>query len=273
MGAPIEHPSRIPDARRAAAILRALGHARVRAEGITPVTVDELARVLDLADAAIDDPPADHAIRFAAGGLAEDRLEALVMCGADAYVEIASVDCDLRVWPTRAWVHAVTMPAGGRMRAIELLAPLGIAHRLVPERGRQAFAPELAVEFDRLPNLALELTTPDRAAALAIFRALATAREARPVLVGGLVMTPNHAAIAALRTYLPATHAAIDAELVLAPERAADLAEHVVADQWRAGELAYELRTGRLSWLPRAPVATAAADAWRALVDAALGTC
>lgn len=108
---PVHHALRLRSAAEAEALLRALGDRQVSARGFHTSDPARLGRLV----AAVT-PRRDSTVSFEGGTLnagACVALAALVASGAFAYLDLRTVDANLRVWPGRyAWVHAA-MPAGG----------------------------------------------------------------------------------------------------------------------------------------------------------------
>jgi hypothetical protein len=108
---PVHHAIRLRSPAEAEALLRALGDRQISARGFNTTDPGRLGRVV----AAVT-PSRDSTVSFEGGRLnagACAALSALVSSGAFQYLDLRTIDANLRVWPGRhAWVHTA-MPAGG----------------------------------------------------------------------------------------------------------------------------------------------------------------
>ncbi|MDB4938484.1 MAG: hypothetical protein JWP87_5456 [Labilithrix sp.] len=124
---PIEHPRRLRSAAEGEAWFRGLGQDRVSVSGLQTSNPERIARVV----AAVE-PKHDHTVSFLGGTLgtaAHDLLDTLALSSFQ-YLDVRTVDADLRIWPAlRSWVHVYTeRPEGAaRPETVDLPIPVALA--------------------------------------------------------------------------------------------------------------------------------------------------
>jgi hypothetical protein len=229
----------------------------VYAERLRPRDASERDRVL----AALV-PDTASSVNFERGAMALDELERVALAdgGHAMYSDVVFGNAHARIWGDHAWIQITELPPGGieeAARIVEettgLVAP--------PVAGTHVVGEGRMVEF-LSKVLAIYVRTPDRAAAYALFRRLAD-----PSRVFGWISAPSAAAMPHVPGLLAATGGAIEAELLVDTDVAAELAEHVPCEQWQAGDLLYEPESGKLWTYLLAPVEQSLVDAWIATMD------
>jgi hypothetical protein len=243
---PIDHSTRV-DIRRAARVCRELGANTIGVEGLRPRDRAERDYVISQLV-----PGADSCVTFQRGTLSLDELAAVALTddAPGMYTDVRLGNATVRVWDDHAWVHVTKHIAGGLDAAKQMVAAAGIAPDEVTYNGQ---------------HLAIDVKTPNRAAAYEMFRAFAD-----PTILYGTVSTPGRHAIERLPALLAAVGGEISIEATLPNDIAATVTERVPCSAWQIEDLLYDPASGVLSTFRVAPVSDAQIAEWHAKLDAAL---
>jgi hypothetical protein len=236
----IEYPQRLQSPAEAEAFYRRLGDERVGVRGFRtndPRRIDRLVEAID--------PAHDSTVHFETGlidarGWA--RLEALATAPVE-YLDVHAGGANLRIWPAQAKVYA-RLPFDGVDGVSEAFgAPLRAG---MNQRGDATIAIDPVVGYP----LAVALTTPDRAVALRMFRALGDAQLSR-----GHVSRASEAAKHALAPFLhdlgATVHVTLDLQLELARELSTVCPD--LRHDWQASMVHVDFPDGRIHGFLRTP--------------------
>ena len=237
---PIEYPERLRSPAEAEALYRKLGDQRVGLRGFRtndPARIDRLVSAID--------PGHDTTINFETGLLDERgwaRLDELA-AGRPDYLDVYAGGANLRMWPEQAKVYA-RLPLDG---------VAGVAQAFgAPLRTGENRCGETAIVIDPVVGypLAVALTTPDRAVALRMFRALGD-----PSVSRGYVMRASEPAKSALGPFLHGLGATVHVVLDVHVEVACELAT-VYPDlkhDWQASMVLVDFPAGRIHGFLKTP--------------------
>jgi hypothetical protein len=237
---PIEFPQRLSSPAEAEAFYRKLGDRRVGVRGFRtndPRRIDRLVSAIE--------PGHDSTIHFETGRLDDRgwaRLDALAAEQAD-YVDIHAGGANLRLWPAQAKVYA-RLPADGIVGVGEAFG--------APLRAGENRHGETTIMIDPVVGypLAVALTTPERAIAMRMFRALGDAQLSRGHVVRA--SEPAKRALAPLLHHLGATvHVTLDVELELARELATVCPD--LRHDWQASMVLVDFPDGRIHGYLKTP--------------------
>jgi hypothetical protein len=240
---PIEYPQRLRSPAEAEAFYRKLGDRRVGVRGFRTNDPRRIERLV----AAIE-PGHDSTINFESGLLDARgwaRLAELAEAPAD-YVDLHAGAANLRIWPAQSKVYArlpfdgiegVSDAFGARLRAGE------------NRHGDTTIMIDPVVGYP----LAVALTTPDRAVALRMFRALGDVQLSR-----GHVTRASEPAKRALATFLDGlgatVHVSLDVQLELARELAIGCPD--LRHDWQASMVLVDFPAGRVHGFLKTPQTT-----------------
>lgn len=237
---PIEYPRRLRSPAEAEALYRGLGDERVGVRGFRTTDPRRIERLVS----AID-PAHDSTISFEAG-LLDDRgwarLEALAAERAE-YLDVHAGGANLRMWPAQAKVYA-RLPLEG-------IAGVSCAFG-APLRAGENRHGETTIMIDPVIGypLAVALSTPDRAIALQMFRALGDAQLSR-----GHVLRASEPAKHALAPFLhglgATVHVSLDVRLELARELATACPD--LRHDWQASRVLVDFPDGRIHGFLKTP--------------------
>lgn len=240
---PIEYPQRLQSPAEAEAFYRRLGDKRVGVRGFRtndPRRIDRLVGAID--------PGHDSTVNFEAGLLDQRgwaRLEELAAAPAE-YVDIHAGGANLRLWPAQAKLYA-RLPFDG-------VAGVSEAYGATLRTGANRHG-DTTIMIDPVVGypLAVALTTPDRAVALRMFRALGDAQLSR-----GYVMRASEPAKHALAPFLhglgATVHVSLDVQLELARELATVCPD--LKHDWQASMVLVDFPVGRIHGFLKTPNAT-----------------
>lgn len=237
---PIEYPDRLRSPAEAEAFYRKLGDKRVGVRGFRTNDPQRIDRIVS----AIE-PGHDSTVNFETGLLDARgwaRLEELAAAPSD-YLDIHAGGANLRIWPAQAKVYA-RLPFDG-------VHGVGEAYGAPLRAGENRFG-DTAIMIDPVVGypLAVALTTPDRAVAMRMFRALGDAQLSR-----GYVMRASEPAKHALAPFLHGLRATVHVSLDLQLELACELAT-VCPDlkhDWQASMVLVDFPDGRIHGFLKTP--------------------
>lgn len=240
---PIEYPQRLRSPDEAEAFYRRLGDKRV---GVRGFRTNDPRRIERLVSAI--EPGHDSTINFETGLLDPRgwaRLEALAAEPAE-YIDIHAGGANLRLWQAQAKVYARLPPLGIEGVSEAFGAPLRAGEN---RRGETTIMIDPVIGYP----LAVALTTPDRAVALRMFRALGDAQLSR-----GHVMRASEPAKRALAPFLhglgATVHVSLDVQLELARELATSCLD--LRHDWQASMVLVDFPDGRIHGFLKTPDAT-----------------